>query len=94
MAAASTIVPVILQSNNCSIEPQTMTVYMRTLYRHQMHKMCVHTSACIPSITAPFPFLPTASFKLESMAAVFSGCSLGKMTVDRKEVVPCLGNAR
>ena len=49
------------------------------------------TSAWIPSIIDPFPCFPTASFKRESMANVFSGYSLGKITVARKEVVPCFG---
>lgn len=49
------------------------------------------TSAWIPSIIAPFPCFPTTSFKRESIADVFSWCSLGKTTVARKEVVPCFG---
>ena len=49
------------------------------------------TSAWIPSIIAPFPRFPTASFKWESIADVFSGYSLGKTTVARKVVVPCFG---
>lgn len=40
---------------------------------------------------APFPCFPTAWFKRESTAAVFSGWSLGKTTVARNDVVPCFG---
>ena len=50
-----------------------------------------HTSACIPSSTAPCPVLPQLSLRVVSVAHVLAW-PRGSTTVARNDVVPYLGN--